>query len=203
MGDYDDDDAYEFGGEDEFRDEYAVRERTGVMRRDVLSELGILTSRDRPGIERGDDPLNRFYRNVVAIYPQLRDNGVIATPATANERDAAHDALLDAIATVPNARYKNPTAFIIGYSLTTPRVGTPLNAAPTIDVAAFTRVANGLAAAASASAVQPEGSAVRLGASAQVLPIVDTTVRAEDVLRYCRMWLRWRERRADVRLRRA
>jgi Family of unknown function (DUF5770) len=170
------DDDYEYGEADEFQNEYDVGARTEWMPRDVLAELGILRKSERPDIAMISDPLQRFYRNVAAVAPQIWRDGIVAKYST--------DALLDAIKSVDHARYKNPTAFALGYALTVaaspaPRGAGDVAAVVAIDKVAFDRVVDG----------------IRSGR----VQFLDATVRPQDVLRYCFMWIAWAAKRRASR----
>jgi hypothetical protein len=100
-----DDDDYDYEDEyDAFRDEYAVRERT-----EYFDGGGLALHRNKGDIIK--DPLQRFYIYVDAIVRQLKQTKVI--DITANEIAV----IVNAIPNLKNANYKNPTAFVLGYTV--------------------------------------------------------------------------------------
>lgn len=93
-----------------FEDEYNVFERASYMERDVLGEMGIVYERRKKEDIR--DPVQRFYIYVDSIARKLIRDRIITI------RSSDVQTLLGYIARVSEPKYKNPTAFVLGYELT-------------------------------------------------------------------------------------
>ena len=100
--DYDHSDAYEEG---RFELEYNVYDRVGGYdQTNVLGELGTT---------EGDvdlrDPVQRFTQFTKTVSQEMITQGVIGL----KKPDVRY--IIDQIQYIPNAKYKNPTAFVLGF----------------------------------------------------------------------------------------
>lgn len=92
-----------------FEEEYGAFQRRGYLERDVLAEVGVDVERKLTTLR---DPNHRFYFYVNSVAKYAASNDVAGLVYTDVQN------ILKYIAVVPNARYKNPTAFVLGYGLT-------------------------------------------------------------------------------------
>lgn len=89
----------------EFRDEFSVFERAGggAKLRTLRLNKGPMTRAEYAA----QDPYEKFVVALDAIARQMRNNVQIL--------DEHIDNMIDLAKIIPNIRYKNPTAFILGY----------------------------------------------------------------------------------------
>jgi hypothetical protein len=108
-GDVDDPlDEYSAQYEDEgvrFENEYNVYERVGGGV-DILGELGTAGEADLR------DPLQRFTQFTKTVAQEMMTQGII----TLKKSDVRY--IIDQTPDVPNPKYKNPTAFVLGFWVT-------------------------------------------------------------------------------------
>ncbi len=94
----------------DFQEEYGAFKRSGYLERDILAEVGIDVGRRKASAIR--DPTERFYVYVNSVARFLSSNDV------AGLTYADVQIILTNIKSTPNARYKNPTAYVLGYGVT-------------------------------------------------------------------------------------
>ena len=92
-----------------FEAEYDVLQRGGFLERDVLGEL---FGTERKRVRDIRDITQRFYVQVDAVARVLIEQKIISI----TRRDIPK--MLDYIGRVPYIKYKNPTAFVLGYDVT-------------------------------------------------------------------------------------
>ena len=150
----------------DFQEEYGAFQRQGYLERDVLAEVGINV--DKRSGKDIRDPTHRFYVYVESVAKYIASNEI----AGVVYRDV--QTILKYIAIVPSARFKNPTAFVLGFGLTKSHDGRGRGGRDgggddeDIDTHKLTRL-------------KPD------------LTKYELAVRIEDVIRYARMWIRLRD----------
>jgi len=117
MDDYDFDEEYVYHEQEEegrFEAEYGAFGRTEFERartvEEIAAEAGIIASRRRGQVIR--DPVFKFYVYVNAVFHRLVEEGYLPNV----KRDEV-TALLESIRNVSTPQYKNPEAFVLGYSV--------------------------------------------------------------------------------------
>lgn len=107
--DNDADGPYEYSDEIRFENEYNIHERVGgYLQHNVLGELGTT---------EGDvdlrDPVQRFTQFTKTVANEMINQGVIGL----KRADVYY--IIDQIKFIPHTKYKNPTAFVLGFWVTT------------------------------------------------------------------------------------
>jgi hypothetical protein len=93
----------QYSEEVRFENEYNVYERVGGV--DILGELGTAGADLR-------DPLQRFTQFTKTVAQEMITQGII----TLKKPDLRY--IIDQIPDIPNPKYKNPTAFVLGFWVT-------------------------------------------------------------------------------------
>jgi hypothetical protein len=107
VGDFSDED-YDYRNEYRFENEQNVFDRVGgFCQMNALGELG--TTEADVDIK---DPTQRFFQFTQTVAIEMSDQGVI----NIKRRDIQH--ILNHIENVDNVKFKNPTAFVLGYWVT-------------------------------------------------------------------------------------
>lgn len=92
-----------------FENEYNVHERVGgYLQTNILGELG--TTETEVDLR---DPIQRFTQFTKTVAQEMVDQGVIGL----KRPDIRY--IIDQIQYIPNVKYKNPTAFVLGFWATT------------------------------------------------------------------------------------
>lgn len=103
-------DAYsgQYSEEVRFENEYNVYERVGgFLQTDVLGELG--TTEADVDLR---DPIQRFTQFTKTVAQEMVSQGIV------NLKRSDIRYILDQIPDIPNPKYKNPTAFVLGFWVT-------------------------------------------------------------------------------------
>lgn len=116
MEDYDFEEEYVYKDQEDegrFEAEYGAFARTEFEQAKtvdaIAAEAGVMVQR-RGQIIR--DPVYKFYVYVNAVFNRLAEEGLLP-----NVRREEVTTVLEAIRNVPSPQYKNPEAFVLGYSV--------------------------------------------------------------------------------------
>lgn len=102
-------DPYEYSEEVRFENEYNVYERVGgFLQTDILGELG--TTEADLDLR---DPIQRFTQFTKTVAQEMISQGIIGL----KRPDVRY--IIDQIQYIDNIKYKNPTAFVLGFWVTT------------------------------------------------------------------------------------